>query len=99
VNDVYRKRLRRGHAYRVSLAFARSDDLDVWIWEPGTEEIWKLTPGCYRRHGACPIAAVSAGDTRPEVAIFQARETGVYFIQVESFLSRGRYALRIGRAR
>ena len=99
VNDVYRKRLRRGHGYRVSLDFARTDDLDVWIWDPGTEEIWQLTAGCYRRHGACPIAAVSAGDSRPEVATFQARETGVYFIQVESFLSRGRYVLRIGPAR
>jgi hypothetical protein len=99
VNDVYRKRLRRGHRYRVSLDFARNDDLDVWIWDPGTEEIWQLTVGCYRRHGACPIAAISAGDARPEVATFRARETGMYFIQVESFFSRGRYALRIGRAR
>lgn len=99
VNDVYRKRLRRGRRYRVSLAFARNDDLDLWVWEPGTEEIWKLTQGCYRRRGACPIAAVSAGDARPEVATFRVRETGVHFIQVESFLSRGRYALRIARAR
>ena len=98
-NDVYRKRLRRGHGYRVSVDFGRNDDLDVWIWEPGTEEIWKLSPGCYRRHGACPIAAVSASDERPEVVTLRARETGVYFIQVESFLSRGRYVLRIGRAR
>ena len=88
-----------GPCVRVSVDFGRNDDLDVWIWEPGTEEIWKLTAGCYRRHGACPIAAFSASDERPEVVTFRARETGVYFIQVESFFSRGRYVLRIGRAR
>jgi subtilisin family serine protease len=92
VNDVYRKRLRRGHTYRITLDGPRRRDFDLYVWEPGTKEIWQLTAGCFGR-GPCPIARLSAGRTADESVKFVARKSGNYMIQVLSFFSAGSYRL------
>jgi hypothetical protein len=97
-NDVYEKRLVKGHKYSVTLDGPRGRDFDLWIWSPGTKDIFQFTAGCFRRGGSCPaIAGASTGRTADEHTTFRARKTGVFYIQVNSWYSHGRYALRVKR--
>jgi subtilisin family serine protease len=95
-NDVYKKRLVKGHRYSVTLDGPRGQDFDLWVWNPGTKDIWQFSAGCFRRGGACPaFAAVSGGTSADEHTTFRAHKTGTFFIQVNSWYSHGRYSLRI----
>ncbi len=95
-NDVYKKRLVKGHRYSVTLDGPRGQDFDLWIWNPGTKDIWQFSAGCFRRGGSCPaFAAVSGGTTADEHTAFRAHKTGTFFIQVNSWYSHGRYSLHI----
>jgi subtilisin family serine protease len=98
-NDVYKRRLVRGHRYAVTIDGPRGRDFDLWVWQPGTKDIFQFTSGCFRRHGTCPaFAAASTGGTADERAVFKATKTGTYYIQVASWYSRGRYVLRVKKA-
>jgi hypothetical protein len=95
-NDVFKKRLVRGRKYAVTLDGPRGRDFDLWVWRPGTKDIFQFTSGCFRRGGSCPaFAAASAGGTADERAVFRATRTGTYYIQVNDWYSRGRYTLRV----
>jgi len=95
-NDVYKKRLVKGHRYAVTLDGPRGQDFDLWIWNPGTQDIWQFTSGCFRKGGSCPaFASVSGGTTADEHTTFRARKTGTFYIQVNDWYSRGKYTLRI----
>jgi hypothetical protein len=89
----------RGRRYAVTLDGPRGRDFDLWIWRPGTKDLFQFSSGCFQRGGACPaFAAASAGRTADERAVFRATTTGTYYIQVNSFYSRGAYALKVKRA-
>ena len=95
-NDVYRKRLAKGTKYHVVLNGPKGQDFDLWVWKPGTKEIFQFTPGCFMKGGACPaLEAVSAGDTANEAVTFKAPKTGVYYIQANGWFSAGHYTLTI----
>jgi subtilisin family serine protease len=94
-NDVYRKRLLRDHRYRVTLDGPAGDDLDLWVWRPGTKEIAQFTRGCFVGR-ACPaLAGESGGETSDESVEFVARRAGPYYFQVNGWYSGGRYRLRL----
>jgi subtilisin family serine protease len=98
-NDVYAKRLVRGRRYAVTLDGPRGRDFDLWIWRPGTKDVFQFSSGCFQRGGACPaLAAASASRTADERAVFKATTTGTFYIQVNSWYSHGAYGLRIKRA-
>jgi subtilisin family serine protease len=93
VNDVYRKRLVRGRAYGVLLDVPRGQDFDLYVWKPGTLEIWQCwSPG--RLGTPCMLArSGTRGTGKDEVFVFRPRKTGTYYFHVSSWFSRGRYAL------
>jgi subtilisin family serine protease len=98
-NDVYERRLVKGHRYSVTLDGPRGQDFDLWIWNPGTKDIWQFTSGCFSRYGSCPaIAAASAGRSADEHTTFRAHRTGTFYYQVNNWYSHGKYTLRIKRA-
>jgi subtilisin family serine protease len=98
VNDVYKKRLVDGRRYRVTLNGPPGADFDLWIWKPGTKEIYQLTLGCFQQGGSCPaFAANSTSPHADEAVSFRAHKTGTFFIQANAFYSSGRYALKIRR--
>ena len=98
-NDVYKRRLVKGRKYSVTLDGPRGRDLDLWIWNPGTKDIFQFTAGCFQRGGPCPaIASASTGPSADEHTTFRAHKTGVFYLQVNSWYSHGRYTLRIKRA-
>jgi subtilisin family serine protease len=98
VNDVFRKRLTRGTRYEVELNGPRGRDLDLWVWRPGTKEIFQFTSGCFRPRGACPaLQAASVRLSADERVVFRAPKTGVFFVQVNGWYSGGHYTLRIRR--
>lgn len=85
-NDVFKRMLRRGETYRFELDPARGRDLDLYVYKPGSIEVWELP--------ALVKFARNAG-TRTEVVKFRAKKTGVYYIQVSAFLGEGgSYVLR-----
>jgi subtilisin family serine protease len=95
-NDVYKRRLVKGHKYAVTLDGPRGQDFDLWIWNPGTKDIWQFTSGCFSRFGSCPaVAGASAGSGADERAVFRAHRTGIFFIQVNNWYSHGKYTLRV----
>jgi subtilisin family serine protease len=97
-NDVYKKRLVKGHKYAVTLDGSRGSDLDLWVWRPGTKDIFQFTIGCFTRGGSCPaLATASASPRSDEQAVFRATRSGTYYFQVNSWYSHGRYTLRVKR--
>jgi subtilisin family serine protease len=96
-NDVYRRRLHRGARYRVVLDGSNGDDLDLWVWKPGTKEIAQFTRGCFLGR-ACPaLQADSGGEGADESVEFVARRSGTYYLQVDGWYSGGRYRLTVER--
>jgi subtilisin family serine protease len=97
-NDVFKRRLVEGHKYRITVDGPRGKDFDLWIWKPGTKEIFQVTAGCFQRGGRCPaFAGASAGQTADEAVTLRAHRTGTYYIQVEGWYSGGRYTLKVRR--
>jgi subtilisin family serine protease len=95
-NDVYKKRLVRGRKYAITLDGPTGQDFDLWVWRPGTKDIFQFSAGCFRRGGSCPaLASLSAGKTADERAVFKATQTATYYMQVNDWYSRGRYTLRV----
>jgi subtilisin family serine protease len=95
-NDVYKRKLRKGTRYQVVLNGPSGSDMDLWVWRPGTTEIFQFTSGCFVKGGACPaLQAVSGGRTADEKVTFKAPKTGVFYIQVNGWYSGGRYKLTL----
>jgi len=98
VNDVFKVRLRRGLDYGVVLEVPARQDFDLYVWKPGTVQIWQVEPGC-DWVGPCRWlqAAGTRGKGKPEGLTFRARKSGTYYLQVTSWFSSGRYRLLVGR--
>jgi subtilisin family serine protease len=89
VNDVRKRKLTRGRTYRFTLVVPAGKDYDLYVWKPGAKEVWQ--PNKFRRGSAHAGAA-------DEVVKFRARSTGVYYIQVSTWLFKsGRYTLKFAR--
>jgi subtilisin family serine protease len=89
VNDVRKRKLTRGRTYRFTLVVPAGKDYDLYVWKPGAKEVWQ--PNKFLRGSA----RVGAAD---EVVKFRARSTGVYYIQVSTWLFKsGRYTLKFAR--
>jgi subtilisin family serine protease len=86
VNDIFKKKLRRGKTYRMTLAVPAGKDYDLYLEKPGTVEIWQ------RRS----VLAASVGGTGADEAInFQARKSKIHYIHVSSWFTDGNYTLRV----
>jgi subtilisin family serine protease len=87
INDVKKKKLRKGHVYRITLVVPKDKDYDLYVWKPGTKEIWQ--PG--------KLAKGSAhGGSIDEVVQFTAGSAGVYYIHVSAWLFKsGSYKLTV----
>jgi serine protease len=95
-NDVYKRKLVRGAKYDINLNGPKGRDFDLWVWRPGTKEIFEFTAGCFKAGGSCPaFEAVSAGKGADEEVVFKAAKTGVFYIQVNDWYSRGTYTLTV----
>jgi subtilisin family serine protease len=89
INDVRKRRLRRGRTYKFTLVVPAGKDYDLYVWKPGAKEVWQ--PGKFLR------ASARAGAV-DEVVRFRARSTGVYYIHVSTWLFKsGRYTLKFAR--
>jgi subtilisin family serine protease len=98
VNDVYATRLRRGARYVATLGVPTGKDYDLYVWRPGTHQIWQFEPGC-DGFGGCRWLMTSSthGKGKDETVSFRARTAGTYYLQVTSWYSSGRYGLVLGR--
>jgi subtilisin family serine protease len=86
VNDIYKRKLRRGESYRFTLAVPKGKDYDLYLLKPGTLEVWQ------------PFRAARASLGGPgvdETFTFTAKEAKIHFVHVSSWFSDGRYAVRI----
>jgi len=97
VNDVYMARLRPGIRYGVLLDVPAGRDLDLYVWKPGTVQVWQFEPSC-NGLGGCKWLLVSSarGKGKDEFVTFRARRRGTYYFQVTSFFSSGKYRLSAG---
>jgi subtilisin family serine protease len=98
VNDVYRKRLRRGRRYKAVLNGPRRADLDLTVYKPKTKDIWQLEAGCLRGRGPCQILRLVATPKADESTIFRARKGGTYYFHVSAwYFNGGRYRVTVRR--
>jgi subtilisin family serine protease len=95
VNDVYKKRLVDGRRYRVTVDGPAGSDFDLWVWKPGTQEIFQFVSDCFQTSGCPPLAAVSATTKSDESVAFTAHRTGTFYFQVNDWYTSGRYVLRV----
>ena len=97
-NDVFRKRLVAGNRYRIRLDGPNAKDFDLWVWSPGTKEIYQFTAGCFTRHGPCPaLRAVSGSLDADEQVTFTVQKTATFYIQVQGWYSSGLYSMSVRR--
>jgi subtilisin family serine protease len=87
VNDVKKRKLSKGHFYRITLGVPKGKDYDLYVWKPGTKEIWQPSK----------LAKLSAhAGSTDEVVQFTAGSTGVYYIHVSAWLFKsGSYKLTV----
>jgi len=92
VNDVFKRKLSSGHTYRFTLVVPSGKDYDLWVWKPGTKEIWQFD-------STNRLQKFSVhGNGRDEVVQFTAKKTGTYYVQVSAWLFKaGSYALKFER--
>jgi subtilisin family serine protease len=98
VNDVYAKRLRASSRYEVSVDGRGGADLDLFVWNPGTQDVWQFDAGCFHVKGRC--LALRASSTTPradETATFRTGKAGTYYIHVSAWFSGARYRLDVRR--
>jgi subtilisin family serine protease len=89
INDVRKRKLYRGRTYRITLVVPRGRDYDLFVWKPGTKEIWQFAK--LHRVGA-------RGGAADEVVTFKAPATGVYYLHVSAWLfESGGYTLKFAR--
>ena len=96
VNDVWKKKLTAGRTYRVTMNGKDRQDFDLWIWKPGTVEIFQT----FQRCPSCKLLAARQTTSPANVETFQFRAgtTGVYYFQVAAWLKRaGGYSLAVRR--
>jgi subtilisin family serine protease len=89
INDVRKRRLAGGHTYRITLVVPSRKDYDLFVWKPGTKEIWQPKR----------VKAVSAhGNGVDEVVRIRVGATGTFYIHVSAWLFKsGSYTLKIKR--
>ncbi|HEY3069456.1 MAG TPA: S8 family peptidase [Gaiellaceae bacterium] len=94
INDVKKRKLYKGHTYRITLVVPAGKDYDLLVWKPGTKEIWQSIWQSLAR-----LRAYSAhGGSVDEVVRFKALSTGTYYIHVSAWLFKsGKYTLSIKR--
>lgn len=89
VNDVRKRKLYKGKTYRVTLVVPAGSDSDLYVWKPGTKEIWQFSK--------LQRASASVGSA-DEVVKFKAGSTGVYFLHVMAWVQEdGNYTLKIAK--
>jgi thermitase len=91
INDVFKRRLSRGHTYQFSLVVPAGKDYDLLVWKPGTKEIWQFDSSNRLQR------ASAQGSGKDEAVKFTAKKTGTYYIQVSSFFKSGSYTLKFKR--
>ena len=99
VNDVFKKALTRNRTYRVTLNGPNTGgrDIDVYVWKPGTTEIWQLEASC-PGGGQCKLRAAGATGSSDERVQFRAVQGGVYYFHVTTFYFQpgtAQYTLRV----
>jgi len=92
INDVFKRKLSSGHTYRFTLVVPSGEDYDLWVWKPGTKEIWQFD-------STNRLQKFSVhGNGADEVAQFTAKKTGTYYVQVSAWLFKaGSYTLKFKR--
>jgi subtilisin family serine protease len=90
INDVWRRKLYKGHTYRITLVVPAGKDYDLYVWKPGTKEIWQ---------SSAKLRGYSAHDgATDEVVRFKATATGIYYLHVSAWwFKSGKYTLSIAR--
>ncbi len=96
MNDIYKKRLRRGRVYAAFLRVPRRRDFDLWVWKPGTQDTFP-TDYCTNTRLSCSLVTASvAGTGRDEYVQFRAKKSGVYYFHASVFKGSGNYELFVG---
>jgi subtilisin family serine protease len=99
VNDVFRRNLRRGLRYEIALDVPPGRDFDLFVWKPGTVEIFQLDARCLTGGRCRTLAGLSGlGTGKDEVVELKATKAGPYYIQVAAYFSSGSYRLTVRRA-
>jgi subtilisin family serine protease len=96
VNDVYQRRLVEGSRYLVRLDVPAGVDFDLYVWRPGTRDVWPVDMSC--GFSCALVDAGVGGRGRGESVVVRARASGSYYFVVTAVSGRGRYTLEIGVA-
>ncbi|HTG46651.1 MAG TPA: S8 family serine peptidase [Actinomycetota bacterium] len=94
VNDVFRVHLLKGHRYVATLDVPKDRNFDLWVWKPGTLDVWQVEPGCTK--ATCHVLAAGAEPKgKDETVRFAAGKTGTYYLIVTDRGGAGRYRLTL----
>lgn len=102
VNDVYRKWLKKGNRYAVTLrAEFRGRNIDLVVYKPGTKDVWQLEDGCAGGFGQCHVIQPFGGFSRNgyERIEFRANKSGIHYFLASSYFVNSDYRLKVVRVR
>ncbi len=94
-NDVFVKPLRGGDRVVLRLRSRRSP-LDLFVWKPGTKDIWQLEEECFVGERTCRLRRWKAGPSSVKRISFEVGRSGPYFFHVSARGDeRSRYKLTV----
>jgi subtilisin family serine protease len=97
MNDIFKKRLRKGRTYEVTLDVPKSADFDLFVWKPKTLDTFP-TDYCKGPTGpvSCKLQAASAlGKGRDETVRFRASKSGVFYFHASVYKGSGKYVMTV----
>ncbi len=97
MNDIFKKRLRKGRTYEVTLDVPKSADFDLFVWKPKTLDTFP-TDYCKGPTGpvSCKLQAASAlGKGRDETVRFRASKSGVFYFHASVYKGFGKYVMTV----
>ena len=98
VNDVFAKRLRAATRYRVTLDGRGRADLDLFVWNRGTDDIWQFDASCFQIKGSCQALRGASVTTRADEELtFRSGGEGTYYVHVSAWFSGARYRIEVDR--
>ena len=94
-NDVFYRNLKKGDRVTVRLR-SRRLPLDLYLWSPGTLDIWQIEEGCFEEVRGCNLLKWDTGENKKKKLEFTAQRSGKFFVHVGgSRRDLGRYKLRL----
>jgi subtilisin family serine protease len=88
-NAIFKKKLTKGKSYKLSLKTSKKGPVDLWILEPGTQDIGQWDANCLSKGVGSPkcsmLGVITVKKNKKPVYLLKPRKSGMHYFQMTSF--------------